>query len=124
MSIPHADRVVGDSHVSPEQAGKLLDSVPVDAEGNVITDTKEILTKIFEETGPDKKPFEGLELEKTDRDLYIIHLATEAVKKFAEEYGRENFVDLPLNNIHLLKEGGGFQNIPKLVLVQAHMQLY
>lgn len=106
MPIPHADRVIGDANVSTEETGKFLDNLPVDEEGNPITDTKKILSSIFEQTAPDKKLFEGLELEKTERDLYIIHIATEAVKRFAREFGRENFVDLPLDNIHILKGGG------------------
>ena len=106
MPIPQADRVIGDSYISPEQTGKLLNKLPVDEKGNIITDLKEVLIRVFEETSPDKKPLGGIELEKTERDLYIIHTATEAVKKFAEKYGRENFVDLPPDNIHFLKEGG------------------
>lgn len=106
MPIPHADRVVGDPQISLEEARRLLGVLPLDKEGKPITDTKQILKEIFEKIGPNKKLFKDLELEKTERDLYIINIATDAIKKFAREYGRENFVDLPVNNIHFLKEGG------------------
>jgi hypothetical protein len=105
-SVPHADRLVGSANISSKEIKKLLHKLPLDEKDEIVTGTKEVLTKVFNEVGPDKKSFEGLELEKRERDLYIIRIATEAVEKFAEQFGRKNFVKLPEGNIHYLKEGG------------------
>lgn len=74
------------------------------SEGELISDPKEILGRVFH--GASVKKYEDIEIEKTERDLEIIALATETVKKFASEYGRNDFIDLTIDHIHFLKEGG------------------
>ena len=86
FDIPHADKVVGEKG-SENQAY---------LEGYV--------TGIFQNQGV--KKIEGLELEKSERDITIIKFAEEAVTQYMKQYGRKKDIVLPLNKVHLLKEGG------------------
>jgi hypothetical protein len=101
--VPHAERVVG-KELDPKFVADHFDEVPVNEKGEVITATAEILQKIFYEVSPQR--IAELELDKTSEDIAIIQLAEKAVKEFATALGREEFVDLPIGNIHFLKEGG------------------
>jgi len=53
-----------------------------------------------------KLPIEGYEVEKTDKEIKIINYADRAVAFYMKEYGRKKDIVLPLENIHILKEGG------------------
>ncbi len=87
FEMPHADKLVG---------------VPTE-----YAHTQEIaeknFTKWFELPGDREKPFE---LEKTPKDVEIINFCDESVQKYMETYGREKNIKLPMENIHVLKEGG------------------
>ncbi len=103
--IPQAERLVGKEEKLNEEAVKdLLDIVPVDEEGEVITDVREVLRKAFNEKAGEV--VEALEIPKTERDEELIGVAESAVKEYAQALGRADFVDFPLENIHLLKEDG------------------
>lgn len=103
--VPQAERVVGkfedfNSDFYNDSFDREKESKD---EGEVITDPKEVLTRLFKEysTGSLEN-----ELEKSERDLEIIKIATEAVKNMAAEYGREDFVELTDDHIHLFPDGG------------------
>jgi hypothetical protein len=49
---------------------------------------------------------EGLEIQKTERDLEIIKYVVKACDEILKKYGREKVVEIPLNNMHVLKDGG------------------
>lgn len=102
--IPQADRFVGKTELSAEEIKRFFEEAPLDEAGKAINDPEEILAIIFKEIAP--TAIKNLELPKTERDLDIIRLATEAVKRFAQEFGRTDFNDLPIGHIHFLKEGG------------------
>ncbi len=103
--VPQAERLVGsfedfnsdfyDDSFSRREKSK--------NEGDVITDPKEVLRRLFEEYST--KSLDS-ELEKSERDREIIKIATEAVKRIATEYGRENFVEITENHIHFFQDGG------------------
>lgn len=100
--VPQAEAFVGKTEVNPDKI-KLGARFTRAEDGQPITDVREILRKVFAYAG---EPIQGLELKKTERDLQIIALAMESVKRFARELGKEDFIDLPLQNIHFLKPGG------------------
>jgi len=94
MSIekPHFDKLVGIKDIL-----NIPDDVAREEAESVISDTLE------NEGG---KFIDGLELEKTEKDKEMIELASQKVDEYMRQYGRENVPKIPLNNIHLLKEGG------------------
>ena len=59
--------------------------------------------RLLEEGG---KAIEGLELEKSARDVEIIALCDEAVSMYMKRYGRKKEIGLPLQNVHALEDGG------------------
>jgi len=71
--------------------------------GEVITDPKEVLRRIFEEYSTESL---ANELEKSECDHEILKIATEAVKSLATEYGRENFIALTDDHVHFFSDGG------------------
>lgn len=87
FEMPHADKLVG---VPTEYADK-----QEIAEKN--------FTKYFEQPSEREKPFE---LEKTEKDIEIINFCDESVQKYMETYGRKKNIKLPMENIHVLQEGG------------------
>lgn len=92
MEKPHFDRLVGI---------KDMPNIPNDAPRDEV---ERIISDTLENEGG--KFIEGLELEKTEQDREIIELASQEVNQYLQQYGRENVPEIPLNNIHLLKEGG------------------
>ena len=52
------------------------------------------------------KKIEGLELEKSPRDLEILNFVENAATKIQRKYGRTKDIKIPLNNIHILEVGG------------------
>lgn len=103
--VPQAERLVGnfedfnldfyDDSFSRNEESK--------NEGDVITDPKKVLRRLFEEYSSGSL---DMELEKSERDREILKIATEAVKSIATEYGRENFVEITENHIHFFPDGG------------------
>lgn len=67
-------------------------------------EAEQIISDTLENEGG--KFIEGLELEKTEKDKEIIELTSQKVDEYMRQHGRENIPEIPLNNIHLLKEGG------------------
>ena len=65
--VPQADRLIGEKELTPEQAGKYFTDSPVDQKGDIITNPKKILTKIFREEA--SKKINDLELEKVQKDI-------------------------------------------------------
>lgn len=103
--VPQAEALIGYfDELDPEFFSDKVKEYATDSEGNVINDPKEVLKNIFNESSI--KQYEGFEIEKSERDLEIIAIATDAVKKFAAEYGREQFVELTHDHIHFFKDGG------------------
>ncbi|OGY67676.1 MAG: hypothetical protein A3B16_02350 [Candidatus Zambryskibacteria bacterium RIFCSPLOWO2_01_FULL_45_43] len=87
FEIPHAERVVG---------------VPAKHQ-----DKQEIAEKYFAsffELEREKK--EGIELEKTERDVELISFSDQAVEKYLKQYNSNKDIRIPLENIHLLRDGG------------------
>jgi hypothetical protein len=68
-----------------------------------LEDTGKILDEIFSKSGMEK--LEDLEIEKTERDIEIINFVQESISEYMKEYN-SNFKEIPLGNIHLLKDGG------------------
>ena len=91
MEKPHFDKLVGVKAMN----------LPLDV-------SKEEAEQIISETLQDKggEFIEGLELEKTEKDKEIIELADQVAENYLRQFGRENIPDIPLDNIHLLREGG------------------
>lgn len=86
FEIPHAERVVG---------------VPTKyQEYQEVVEQK--FAKFFE-SGREKVE---MELEKTERDIDLINFAAEAVEKYLKQYGSKKDIKIPIENIHLLKDGG------------------
>jgi hypothetical protein len=103
--IPQAERLVGnfEDFNSDFYDDSFSRKVESENKGDVITDPKEVLRRLFEEYSTDSL---DNELEKSERELEIVKIATEAVKKMATEYGRENFIELAEKHIHLFPDGG------------------
>jgi hypothetical protein len=84
--IPHLDKAVGIPTRYPESQKILEDR----------------LIKKRQEAGEDFKPYE---LEKTEKDKEIIEFVENALDRYLEKYGRQKKVEIPLENIHILKKG-------------------
>ena len=107
FSIPQADGLVVEENFSPEFVKNLEKNSKVvlsDEEGQPIIDAKEVLSRLFYEEGSRK--IENLELLKTKEEVELIQEVKNVLEDFAQSYGRTNFVNLPEDNIHFLKEGG------------------
>ena len=105
--VPQAERIIGEQNISPTEVKKMEEDLNIilsDENGQVITDVKEVLRKIFYEVGP--RNIGDLELPKTSEDIERIHEIKGVVEEFARCYGRTSFIDLPDDNIHFLKDGG------------------
>lgn len=57
----------------------------------------------YERGGKTLAPYE---LEKTERDSAIIHLADQTVARYLAEHGRQKNIVVPLKNVHVLHDGG------------------
>lgn len=101
--IPQADRLVGKQELNPNEIEDHFGTPFIDAAGSVVTEPREILERVFKERASER--YEN-EIDKSERDIEIINLATESVKELASTYGRNEFMALPLSNIHFLKPGG------------------
>ena len=103
FKIPQADKFVGKGDI---QDPVFLESFGFTGGNSVLIDTlntEEILAKIFHEKVGE--PLEG-ELEKSLGDMELIKNTVSAVKKFASEFGRTEFKDIPMSHIHFLEPGG------------------
>jgi hypothetical protein len=103
--IPQAERLVGNfedfnSDFYDDSFSRKKES---EEKGEVISDPVEVLRRTFEEYSTSSLE---TELEKTEREIEIIKIAAEAVKNIATEYGRENFIELTDDHIHLFPDGG------------------
>lgn len=103
--IPQAERLVGnfEDFNSDFYDDSFSRKVESENKGDVITDPKEVLRRLFEEYSTDSLENE---LEKSERELEIVKITTEAVKKMATEYGREDFIELTDDHIHFFSDGG------------------
>lgn len=101
--VSQADRVVGRDEVSLEELAERFGEPPVGSDGQIISEPGEVLKRIYAEHAPEC--YEQ-EIDKSERDKEILSIATDAVRAYAAEYGRERFIELPLEHIHLLKPGG------------------
>jgi|AntRauTorcE11897_2_1112592.scaffolds.fasta_scaffold34119_1 hypothetical protein len=103
--IPQAERLVGnfEDFNSDFYDDSFSREKKIEEKGEVITDPVEVLRRTFEEYSTSSLE---TELEKTEREIEIIKIATDAVKGMATEYGRENFVELTDDHIHLFPDGG------------------
>src|SRR3989344_2207883 len=106
FQVRQAEKVVAHTKLTPDDVEEMFDPVPKDEKGAIVTDFKQILNLLFDEASLPRESLRQIELEKTERDKELIDVAIDAVKRFAKEYGREEFVDLPLEHIRLLKDGG------------------
>jgi len=87
FEMPHVDKVVGIPKEYPNGQNEL----------------EVHLANKFKEEG---KKIEGHEIEKTDKDILLIDFAQNAVDDYLKKYNRKKNVIIPLENIHLLEEGG------------------
>ena len=103
--IPQAERLVGnfEDFNSDFYDDSFSREKKIEEKGEVITDPVEVLRRTFEEYSTSSLE---TELEKIEREIEIIKIATDAVKGMATEYGRENFVELTDDHIHLFPDGG------------------
>ena len=103
--IPQADKLVGkfEDFNSDFYDDSFTRGQESENKGKVISDPKEVLRRLFEEysTGHLES-----EIEKSARDFEILRIATEALKSFAAEYGRENFTELTDEHVHFFQDGG------------------
>lgn len=83
--ISHFDRIVGKVPEPREELERELAERLLELGGNTI---------------------EGFEIEKMEHDKEIIRLAEQSVLSYLKRYGREKEVEIPLENIHLFREGG------------------
>ena len=51
------------------------------------------------------RDIEGIEIAKNPRDIELINFVDSHVDKFLSSYGREKVIPMPVDRIHLLKEG-------------------
>lgn len=49
---------------------------------------------------------ESVEIQKTEHDIKILDFVIKNVRELLSEYGRKKIIEIPENNIHLLKIGG------------------
>jgi hypothetical protein len=103
--VPQAENLVGrfEDFKSDFYDDSFIRGKESENNGEVISDPKEVLRRLFEEYSTGKLENE---LEKSERDKEIIKIAIEAVKSIAAEYGREDFVEITENHIHLFPDGG------------------
>jgi len=103
--VPQAEKIVGnfDDFNSDFYNDSFVRGRESEGKGEVITDPVEVLQRLFEEYSTGSL---DNELEKSERDLEILKIATEAVKKFAAEYGRKNFIELTDDHVHFFPDGG------------------
>lgn len=83
--MPHVDRAVG----APKDKQQELE---------------EAIAKVYEKRGNAK--IEGVEVEKSRRDLEIIDFVSKAVSDYQKRYGRKKDISIPLEKIHVLEDGG------------------
>ena len=83
--IPPADRAVG---------------VPEDKQQEL----EEAMARVYENRGNAK--IEGIETEKSQRDLEIINFVIGATSDYQKRYGRKKDIPVPLEKIHILEDGG------------------
>lgn len=101
IKIPQADRLV---------------RIPKESRDNLDAVEREV-REIYRTMGVDK--IRDLELEKTERDLQIINFVQDAISNLLKQYGREAS-SMPLNKIHILKDGGAEEYTGGKVLTGAH----
>ncbi len=65
---------------------------------------QELLDQLRLEKGSAK--IEGLELEKTERELELLDFAEDALDEYLVEFGKERNTRIPRENIHVVEEGG------------------
>lgn len=103
--VPQAERLVGnfEDFNSNFYDDSFSRNEKSENRGDVITDPKEVLRRLFEEysTGSVEN-----EMEKSEREREILKIATEAVKSIAIEYGREEFIELTEDHVHFFPDGG------------------
>lgn len=117
--VPQAERIVGDfKDLNPDLFSDTEHVFSTNTSGEVITDPREILKRIFQEYSP--IPYNDFEIVKTARDLELIQLATGTIKEWAKVYGRTEFVDITPDHIHFFKKGGTAKFTNGDVLLGAH----
>ncbi len=67
---------------------------------------------------------EDLEINKSERDIELIDIANKAVSEYLTKYGRGKNLIIPIENIHLLKEGGTEKFTDGIFIGGAHSTLY
>lgn len=87
ISIPQADKVIG----IPKEWEHDLEGI------------EDFFQEAYITQGVDR--IEGIELDKSERDLEIIRFVNESVAKCLQKYEREAH-NTPLEKIHILREGG------------------
>ena len=102
--IPQADRLVGKGDVDPKDIEGRFGSPILNEKGEPIVSPKELLTRVFTERS--NQPYSAYEISKSERDLELIRHAEFAVKEYAKQYGREEFIDITPDHIHFFEEGG------------------
>lgn len=101
ISVPHVDKVVGKE---PLNTQNLWDRIFFNEKGEQIKNAAEILHKIFFEEGSRK--IDDFELKKTERDIELIKIVNDAILGYLKKLERSKNIDIPLDNIHFLEEGG------------------
>lgn len=103
--VPQAENLVGrfEDFKSDFYNDSFIRGKESESKGEVITDPKEVLRRLFEEysTGALEN-----ELEKNERDREILKIAADAVKSMATEYGRQDFIKLTEDHVHFFPDGG------------------
>ena len=105
FTVPQAERLVGNfEDFNSDFYDDSFSKKDSENKGEVISDPNEVLRRLFQEYSTE--PFEGQELEKSERDREILKIAVDAVKAMAAEYGRESFIEITEDHVHFFPDGG------------------
>lgn len=82
--------------------GQHLDKI-VGVPDEHMADAEAYTKRVADHIGTKKREHE---IEKTQHDIELLNFAQSAVDEYLQKYGREQKIVLPLERIHILKEGG------------------
>lgn len=108
--VPQAERIIGSDKLSNKGIERLSELSGRKKDEDSPIDIPTELQRVFKKSG---EVIPRFEVKKTEKDRKIIMLAMESVKAFARELGKEEFTDLPIENIHYLQKGGVRRSLKK-----------
>ena len=104
FQVPQADRVVGNfDDFRLDLVSYAENGVVKNKGGEILTEPKQILEMLFHESAAEF--YDDFEIKKSERDIEIIELAMKSAKDFARQYGRNEFIEIPLDHVHVFRDG-------------------